>query len=108
MAADHVLFSFLYVEDSRPVLIFNTKENAHTFISGFKGRAETYGDPTHVFLNKPHGLELVRPGKHGDMAYVFHHGYQAEHWAKHLGGYAKLLTDTADHKRIVFLGRARS
>ena|SRR2546429_520604 len=109
MAADDVIFSFFYVEDTRPVLIFDTEEHADAFIKTFKGgRAEAYDNPTHVFLDKPHGLSIVRAGKHGDMAYVFHQPYQAQHWAKHLGVYAKVFTDTADHRRTVFLGKARA
>lgn len=48
--------------------MFGTPEEARNFEMSVKG-AETYHDPTHVFLPKPHGLELVFASKTGQTAY---------------------------------------
>ncbi len=68
MASDQVLQSFFYVPEGRPVIVFGTPEEAHQFEMSVKG-AETYHSPTHVFLPKPHGLELVFSSKTGQTAY---------------------------------------
>jgi hypothetical protein len=103
--ADQVINSFLYIEDTRPVLIFDTKEHAAEFSRAYGGDAETYADPTHVFLRKPHGLELACSGTNGGVfAYVFHNHLQAAMWAKKLGAYAT-VDDTKEHNRTVYLGK---
>ena len=50
-----VLLSFLYIEDSNPVLVFADAADAKTFSAHFHGQfrgAEIYGIPNHVFLPK--------------------------------------------------------
>jgi len=68
MSSDQGLQSFFYVPDGRPVLVFGTVEEARKFEMSFKG-ADTFHNPTHVFLPKPHGLELVFASKTGQTAY---------------------------------------
>jgi hypothetical protein len=67
-STDQALQSFFYVPEGRPVLVFDSPEEARKFEMSFKG-AETYHNPTHVFLPKPHGLELVFTSKTGQAAY---------------------------------------
>jgi len=61
---EKILLSFIYIADTRPVLIFEDAKDAAAFAKGFKG-AEIYAEPHHVFLPKPHGLECVRGAKNG-------------------------------------------
>jgi len=102
MASEQVLLSFLYVEDSRIVLVFDTADNAKAFAKGFDGRAEIFGEPTHVFLNKPTGLQVVRPSKKGEIIYVFNAPEQATAFAKKLAGHGHI----ADDAKAVIVGRA--
>jgi hypothetical protein len=67
-AAEKIAHSFFYVADKRPVLAFNTPEEAIAFQKGFSG-AEIYDNKTHVFLPTPYGLEFVRGGQKGETAY---------------------------------------
>jgi hypothetical protein len=67
-STDQALQSFFYVPEGCPVLVFDSPEEARKFEMSFKG-AETYYNPTHVFLPKPHGLELVFASKTGQTAY---------------------------------------
>ena len=69
--SDKVKGSFFYVADKRPVLAFNTPEEALEFQKGIRG-AEIYGIKTHVFLPTPYGLEFVRGGEKGETAYSEH------------------------------------
>jgi len=69
--ADKVAGSFFYVADKRPVLAFNTAEEAQAFHKGFSG-SEIYGNKTHVFLPTPYGLEFVRGAQKGETAYSKH------------------------------------
>lgn len=70
-AADKVSGSFFYVADKRPVIAFNTPEEALAFRKSFTG-AEIYGVKTHVFLPTPYGLEFVRGAQKGETAYGKH------------------------------------
>jgi hypothetical protein len=101
--ADQVINSFLYIEDARPVLVLDTKEHASEFIKFFGSDAETYADPKHVFLRKPHGIELACSAKNGKFAYVFHNHLQAAMWAKKLGPYGT-TDDSKEHSRTVYVG----
>jgi hypothetical protein len=101
-----VLTSFLYVEDKRPVLVFDSAEHAKAFKKEFKD-AESYDEPTHIFLPKPHGLMAVRAGKNGQTAYVFHYNQQAENWASQLRGHGIVYKDNAELSRVVYIGRAQ-
>lgn len=67
-ASGKVVGSFFYVADKRPVIVFETAEEAQAFEKSFKG-AEIYTQPDHVFLPTPHGLEFVRGGSKGETAY---------------------------------------
>lgn len=69
--AEKVAGSVFYVADKRPVIAFNTKEDALAFQKSFSG-AEIYGNKTHVFLPTPYGLEFVRGGMKGETAYGKH------------------------------------
>jgi hypothetical protein len=68
MSTEQGLQSFFYVPEGRPVLVFDSPEEARAVEISFKG-ADTYHNPTHVFLPKPHGLELVFASKTGQTAY---------------------------------------
>jgi hypothetical protein len=63
-----VIRSFLYVEDSRPVLVFDNAEHAKEFKTAFSG-AEIYSHQEHVFLPTPVGLTLVFGAKSGETAF---------------------------------------
>jgi hypothetical protein len=104
--ADQVTNAFLYIEDTRPVLVFDTADHAAAFIKAYGSKdAETYADPTHVFLRKPHGVELACAGHNGGaFAFVFHNHLQAAHWAKRMGEYA-VVDNTKEHNRTVYVGR---
>jgi hypothetical protein len=104
MSAEQVLLSFLYVEDSRIVLVFDTADNAKAFTKSYDGRAEVFTDPTHVFLNKPLGLQIVRPSKKGETIYVFNSAEQASAFAKKLDGHGFV----SDDAKAVTVGRAWS
>jgi hypothetical protein len=69
---------------------------------------EVYEDPTHVFLNKPKDLQLVRAGKNGEMAFVFHHDKAAHQFNSKINGLGTILDDSTNHSRTVFVGPARS
>jgi hypothetical protein len=66
--SNKVIQSFLYVPDKRPVVVFDTPEDALAFEKGFKG-AEIYSNKQYAFLPTPLGLELVRGGSNGETAY---------------------------------------
>jgi len=104
--ANQITNAFLYIEDTRPVLVFDTADNAAAFIKAYGAKdAEVYSDPTHVFLRKPHGVELAAAGHNGGaFALVFHNYLQAAHWAKKMGGYA-VVDDTKENSRTVYLGK---
>jgi hypothetical protein len=104
--ANQITNAFLYIEDTRPVLVFDTADNAAAFIKAYGSKdAEVYADPTHVFLRKPHGVELAAAGHNGGaFAYVFHNHLQAAHWAKKMGAYA-VIDETKEHNRTVYVGR---
>lgn len=102
-----VLFSFLYTDDSRPVLVFATADEAKAFRDTTTLKAESFQDPRHVFVPKPKGLEAVRGGALGETAYVFHHDNEAQAWAEQLKGYGLYKTNTAEQRRTVFVGKAR-
>jgi hypothetical protein len=103
--ASQITNAFLYIEDTRPVLVFDTAANATAFIKAYGSKdAEVYADPTHVFLRKPHGVELACAGHNGGaFAFVFHNHLQASHWAKKMGGYA-VTDETKDNNRTVYVG----
>jgi hypothetical protein len=103
-----VPLSFLYIEDSNPVLVFADPTEAKNFCKSYHG-AQIYGDPNHVFVPKPHGLEAVRAAKHGELAYLFHYAKQAQHWLRKLGDVGFMLEDgTPEHSRTVFIGVQRA
>jgi hypothetical protein len=102
MASEQVLLSFLYTEDLRPVLVFDTTDNAKAFSKAFKGRAEVYAEPTHVFLTRPAGLAVVRPSKKGEMIYGFDSAEHAQAWAAKLEGHGFV----GDDVKTVVVGRA--
>ena len=114
MLSQEPILCFLYAEDRRPVLVFEAADRATAFLQSFErngGSAERYYNPTHVYLKKPHGLEVVRAGPHGELAFDFHSEAEAQHWQTQLGAYATLIHDTIDvknMKRTVLLGRSKT
>src|ERR1700749_1713470 len=110
MLSQEPLLCFLYASDQRPVLVFTSSDSATAFLQSFEhngGKAERYSAPTPAFLSKPYGLELVRAGPHGELAFDFHSERQAQHWSDQLGEYATLLQapdDAKKLKRTVLLG----
>jgi hypothetical protein len=104
--ADRVTNAFLYIEDTRLVLVFEKAEHATEFIKGYgSSDAEVFVDPTHVFLRKPHGVELACSGGDGGaFALVFHNHAQAAHWAKRMGAYA-VVDKTKQDYRTVYIGK---
>jgi hypothetical protein len=103
-----VITSFLLIEDARPCLVFDTKENAANFAKAFDGKAQIYDQKTHVFLNKPKDLELVKAGPNGELALVFKHSDGAKAFANKLQGHGLVLSDTVDQSRTVLIVPVRS
>lgn len=114
MASQEPVQVFLYANDQRPVLVFDTAEHATTFINALErngGHADRYYNPKDVYLRKPHGLEHVSAGPKGQLAFQFHTEEQAQHWVEQLVGFGTLQESSGDTnaaKRIVLLGGAKS
>jgi len=101
--SDKVLHAFLYVEDSRPCLVFGNEPDAKDFIKAFPG-SESYYNKLHVFLPKPFGLESVHGTKRGETAFIFHNHEQASQWLNQLAGYGIAYSGGTAPKRTVCVG----
>ena len=114
MLSQEPLFCFIYADDRRPVLVFETADRATAFLQSFEkrgGSAERYYKATDVYLKKPHNLDRVRVGPSGELAFDFHSEADAQHWYEQLGDYATLIQDPNDAKnlkRTILLGRAQT
>jgi len=99
-----VVRSFLYVEDNRPVLVFDTTQHAEAFKNAFQG-AEIYDHKEHVFLPTPKGLVLVYGANSGETAYMFHTSQQAKDWLTRLQGCGEISPTGLHHTRTVLVGK---
>ena len=96
--------AFFYLQGSQPVLVFDDSDSAKEFQKLYKN-AEIYDDPLQVFLPLPKGLESVRGCWQGSTAFLFHSSYEAVEWCKRLSGAGLMHHDSAEHKRMVIVGR---
>jgi hypothetical protein len=99
-----VISSFVYVEDNRIVLAFDTPVNAEAFSKSYSGRAEIFDNKTHVFLQKPKGLTIVRGTLDGQLGFVFNDPKLAQAWAAGLAGNAYIKEGDDLAARSVFVG----